>query len=105
MSVDSSSSSVTECVRIKVKLCIGKSSDNEEDVKKKIKLVINVPLKLDTRAYPEIPDELTMFEVATQHIPEGWEDEFTTKRNELKILSNLLDKCLDTEEIAPSNFI
>ncbi len=59
--------------------------------------------KYDEREYPEIPDNLNIYEIATKFIPEGWEEEFTTKKAELKIISNLVKKSSEDYMIAPSN--
>lgn len=80
----------------------------EEKLKKiKLKLVLSTPEPepiYNIREYPSIPDDLNVYDIATQHIPDGWEDEFIAKRKELKVISNLLIKAdKDGEDIAPSN--
>lgn len=53
----------------------------------------------------DIPDDITIYEVAKQYPPTGWKEHFRTKDNELKRVSNLIEKSRkDTgDEITPPN--
>ena len=79
-----------------------KEEEKEEVIiklkKKKLQLII-----INDRVYPTIPENYDIFDIATKCIPEGWEDEFNSKKAELKVVSNLILKSSDDEEIAPSN--
>jgi uracil-DNA glycosylase len=53
----------------------------------------------------DIPDDITIYEVASKYPPVGWKEHFKTKDSELKRVSNLIDKSRrDTgDEITPPN--
>ncbi len=53
--------------------------------------------------YPEIPDDIDIFTVATKYTPLGWKDIFETKKKELKIISENLKKISNDYEYTPRN--
>jgi len=78
---------------ISVKIKIKKPIIFEDDEKDKPKISIH--------PYPEIDDDLSIYEVSMQHIPPSWEEEFNSKKLELKNISRLVDKCKG--DILPKN--
>lgn len=44
---------------------------------------------------PEIPDDLSVHEVATQYAPPGWEAHFKAQESKIERVSALLNKCTD----------
>jgi uracil-DNA glycosylase len=65
--------------------------------------VIQAFLEQPEVEYPEIPEDISVYEVAKKYTPVGWVDEFETRDKELKNVSDLLEmKCLN-ETYSPGN--
>jgi len=91
----------TKVKKNKSKIIFEEDKEEEKEIKhEEIKII---PPKITIHPYPTIEDDKTVYQVAFDYIPPGWEDEFNSKKAEIKNISKLIEKCSNKGEVLPQN--